>query len=134
MLLDAEKTNIVLETLIIEKFSAENRPALGELKIKTKTLPQAGFLMNNSRGRCPRRPGGENTFRVCPPHHCHRAATSLTPLWGRGDLGSRKSWQHSRALICILITILPACGCVVIDIQSLSELESCLRVSLTVTL
>lgn len=32
------KTNIVLETLIIETFSAENWPALGELKIKTKTL------------------------------------------------------------------------------------------------
>jgi hypothetical protein len=52
-LLDAEKTNIVLETLIIERFSAENWPALGELKIKTKTLPQADFLMNNSQGRCP---------------------------------------------------------------------------------
>lgn len=48
LLLDAEKTNIVLETLIIEWFSAQNWPALGELKIKTKTLPQADFLMNNS--------------------------------------------------------------------------------------
>lgn len=49
LLLDAEKTNIVLETLIIERFSAQNWPALGELKIKTKTLPQADFLMNNSQ-------------------------------------------------------------------------------------
>lgn len=48
LLLDAEKTNIALETLIIESFSAQNWPALGELKIKTKTLPQADFLVNNS--------------------------------------------------------------------------------------
>lgn len=48
LLLDAEKTNVVLEILIIERVSVENWSAFGELKIKTKTLPQADFLMHNS--------------------------------------------------------------------------------------
>lgn len=48
MLIDAGKQTVVLEILIIERVSAENWPALGELKIKTETPPEADFLMNNS--------------------------------------------------------------------------------------
>lgn len=59
-----EKTNIVLEALIIERFSTENRPALGELKIKTKTLPQADFLVNNSWEQNQGRPRKEKRFSV----------------------------------------------------------------------
>ena len=94
-MLDAEKTNIVLETLIIERFSAENWPALGELKIKTKTLPQADFLMNNSQGRCPQKPRRETTSPPLPPAPSSRLFPDSSVGEGASEKGN-KTQEHSQ--------------------------------------
>lgn len=89
LMLDAEKTNVVSEILIIERVSVENWSAFGELKIKTKTLLQADFPMHNSWSRRPRR---ADTFSVCGPLGCRpghlQVPDSLRGL-GRGIPGSK---------------------------------------------